>query len=337
MAGEHLRSHPGGVTAEDFKARSIDLYITSFCNRRCSYCFLTDEFLLSRQNMALGTVDDIIKWAVKGTIEEVTLLGGEPALHPDFDQIALAISLAGLRLRTVTNGSPRFQRMLRTRPGVAAAFSRVAVSLDAPTAEQFDALRGRYAFRDALATINQLGELGMAFDINFTVLKSTVGSVRDMLGFAEELGARRINMHWFSLVGRGAEHARDEVVPAAQWREVLSIAQGYRPRRSGFLIDCELGFGYGLPGEDAGMCAVRDMSNLQFMPDGTVFSCGMLIDRPELAGYSWQGGVLSRRSAETELTIAEPECAGCPVRTAREAPGPDDPRPLCIYNRLVRT
>jgi MoaA/NifB/PqqE/SkfB family radical SAM enzyme len=236
----------------------------------------------------------------------------------------------------VTNGSYRFRKAIRD-PDIAAGIGRVAVSLDAPVAEVFDFLRGAGAYRDALRTISQLREQEKPFDINFTVVRSSLPYVRQMLAFADNCGARRINMHWFSEVGRARTNAAQETVSIADWRSVLSEAEAYRPNHQGFIVDCELSFGYGLAGEDTGMCAVRDRSNLQFFPDGSVFSCGMLVDRPDLAGYLWRDGGLYLRQAESEVTRTATSCSGCPVREVTPtAPGESAPVALCIYNRLDR-
>jgi hypothetical protein len=78
------------------------------------------------------------------------------------------------------------------------------------------------------------------------------------------------------------------------------------------------------------MCAVRDRTNLQFFPDGSVFSCGMLVESPALSGYVFRDGELTRRPGNTELTLTGGECAGCPMRQ-RDG----DYVPICIYNRLA--
>lgn len=324
-------SRPGRLAASDFSVSSIDLYLTSTCNRRCTYCFLGDSFFSTKLNISFDTVCGIMAWAAGSSIEEITLLGGEPALHPDFSAIVALIRQANLRARTVTNGSPRFRKALRD-PDVAAGIGRVAVSLDAPSAEIFDSLRGPRAFTDVMLTIDQLKELQKPFDINFTVVKSSLPYVRQMLVLAEDMGARRINMHWFSEVGRG--RAAGEGVSAGEWRQVLDEVIAFRPRRSGFTVDCELGFSFGLPGENKHMCAVRERSNLQFMPDGSVFSCGMVVDRPELAAYVWRNGGLHLRQADSELVRTATSCTGCPMRTASAAHDDSSTVPLCIYNRL---
>jgi MoaA/NifB/PqqE/SkfB family radical SAM enzyme len=327
------------LAAADFAVSSIDLYLTSACNRQCTYCFLSDSFFASRLHMKVSTVKEIIAWAVGSMIEEITLLGGEPALHPDFAEIVAVISNAGLRVRIVTNGSHRFRKAI-SEEAAASAIARVAVSLDAPIPAVFDALRGHGAFRDADLTIRQLKRQGKAFDINCTVVKSCLPYIGQMLRFAEDIGARRINIHWFSQVGRARTRARDEAVSPDEWRQVLELVREYVPMRNNFIVDCELGFAFGNRGENLKMCAVRDRTNLQFLPDGNVFSCGMLVDRPDLAGYFWREGGLHLRQAESEVTRSLAPHSGCPMRAtatpATHQNGDMAPVPLCIYNRLDR-
>ncbi|HEX5402735.1 MAG TPA: radical SAM protein [Pseudonocardiaceae bacterium] len=322
----------GALSASDFKLNSVDLYVTSTCNRRCPYCFLSDEFLDSRSGMSLDTVRSIVDWAsAGGNVGEITLLGGEPSLHGEFVAILDVIRSAGLAARVVTNGSKKF-RIALDGPEMAKKLSRVAVSLDAPTAEQFDRLRGRRAFADVMATIDKLRSLSIPFDINYTVMKSTLPSVTAMLDFAEELGADRLNMHWFSAAGRAREWAREEIIDAVEWRDqVLSRVREYRSPRSSYTVDCELGYAYGLPGEDPTACAVRGRTNLQFFPSGSVFSCGMLVEDDSRSAYVWSDGVLTLRQTESELWQTErgTNCVGCPLRVQSGGF-----TPLCIYNRL---
>jgi hypothetical protein len=129
-------------------------------------------------------------------------------------------------------------------------------------------------------------------------------------------------------------------VSSDEWRQVLDVVTSYSPARKDFIVDCELGFELGYRGEDRDMCAVRDRTNLQFLPDGNVFSCGMLVDQPDLAGYVWHGRGLHLRNAESEVTRTVTNCGGCPLRAPAASVANDggrEPLPLCIYNRLDRS
>jgi hypothetical protein len=118
---------------------------------------------------------------------------------------------------------------------------------------------------------------------------------------------------------------------------VLALVAEYVPKREDYIVDCQLAFQFGLPGENDEICATRDRTNLEFFPDGAVFSCGMLVEDPAVSGYLWDG-VLRRRSGTTEISLTQETCAGCPVRTlVPEYRGADSSYvPLCIYSRLSR-
>jgi MoaA/NifB/PqqE/SkfB family radical SAM enzyme len=318
------------LTAAAFRLTSIDLYITSACNRLCSFCFLSTDLLRSRQMMSTDMARGIVEWATAGDVEEITILGGEPALHPEFGGIVRMAHDLDRSVRTVTNGSAHFRRALGGDRGLTEMLSRVAVSIDSPDARVVDRLRGRGAFADAMATVEALSTSGVPFDINCTVLRSCVDSFPDMLAFAEGLGADRLNVHWFSMVGRAATHARDEVVSAVEWRDrVVGVVNGYRSPRDNYNVDCELAYAFGALGESPSYCAVRGRENLQFLPSGAVFSCGLLVENEPLSGYQWRSDALYRRTGRTEVTETD-GCSTCPYRQADGAY-----KPVCIYNRLV--
>ncbi len=202
--------------------------------------------------------------------------------------------------------------------------------MDAPIAAHMDRLRGDGAFADALATVEALREVGIPFDLNCTVLRSCLDIFPDMLDFAEDQGANRLNVHWFSTVGRGATHASDETVTPTEWRDhVLDVVGRYQSPRPDYVVDCELAYRFGLPGEDPTACAVRGRENLQFFPSGAVFSCGLLVGNDALSGYRWEADGLRERPGHTELE-ATAACDGCAYRPAN-----GEHQPVCIYNRMV--
>src|ERR1700746_1769170 len=99
MQPDTAKRTPRHLASSDFLVSSIDLYLTSTCNRKCSYCFLGDSFFSSKLNIDIERVREILSWTTGSSIREVTLLGGEPALHPDFSAIVGLIRAANLQAR----------------------------------------------------------------------------------------------------------------------------------------------------------------------------------------------------------------------------------------------
>ena len=121
MSGEALTDAVAEVPLLDGgRLTSVDVYITSQCNRRCTYCFLTADFLASRTHMNIDLYDRILGWSQNQGVGEITLLGGEPSLHPGFAKMVIMARDKGMDVRVVTNGTNRFRRHARgpgTRPG----------------------------------------------------------------------------------------------------------------------------------------------------------------------------------------------------------------------------
>jgi MoaA/NifB/PqqE/SkfB family radical SAM enzyme len=345
-----------------FMAHGFDLYILWFCNRDCDHCFLIEEQLDNYERMmSLTLVSAIAKWASRrgSPFSEVTLVGGEPSLHPKITKIILLLGKR-FRVRMVTNGCVKFRNMLRDdRIVTILRQGFVNVSLESVDEAENNAIRGRQAWRDAMAAIKLLRELGVPFGINTTVDSTTVGSLLRTIEFAERSGAERINVHWLTPVGRG-QRRRMYQLDWISWRRVVVICQNYRPGRSTFQVDCQIGYGYGeFEGEDTEMCAVRDRTNIQFYPPETrgetrcyAASCGMLASLPEWSRYVFtigfvRGGLyenwkqIEGGDTEREMTkVNEDNCGECPLAflfgSSGSRVGPDvrGARMLCVYARL---
>ncbi len=321
------------------QANSADIYINTRCNFGCETCFLGDEYFNRNLSMTPDEVGAIGAWLAKARVRDVAVLGGEPTLHPDVVAIFKALRASGIQhIRLITNGTPRARRLL------AGPLDKLVdltyVSLDGATAEVNDTLRGPGTFRHAMLAINLLRERGKPFVITATLGRAGVEQLDELLQLAEDSGCATLNLHWLSSVGRA--RYRDLAVPPARWEQVVSRIAEYTPNRTGLEIECQVGL---LPaktpwssGIDPRACAVRSRANLQFMPDGQVFSCGLLVDTPSLAAYRWDGQHLLKRAAPTELSVCCAfEGAGCPARLdLLGEPATAERVPVCIYERVVR-
>ena len=314
-------------TSPNGQLASIDVYITSQCNRRCTYCFLPTEFFTSGVRMTMERFAGVVSWSRRNDVGEITLLGGEPSLHPSFaDMVALA-SVQGMKVRVVTNGAPRFRRLLSNGAIGPHNLSRVAVSLDTLDEAIQDEFRGPGAWHDAMATVTLLGEREVPFDINVTAIKPVLGGLDDFIAFAEREGCRRVNIHWPSTMGIGSKLSPGQIPGQDEWEALVSRVEARKEQRPGFFVEIERGFL--AEGEPLTDCALADFSNLEVMPDGRAYRCGLLVDQPEMASLSMVGAELrSPRPGYGEELLRSmlDSCDGCPVKQA-------DGRRACIYDK----
>lgn len=359
VLGEHepreAEVWPRSIPAASFELSGIDVYTNTDCPFMCHHCFLTTEELHTQDRMDLETIGQITQWAAEAgsKIEEITLLGGEFSMHP---QAADIIRLVGstqradgtfLRPRVVTNGGKPFQRLLADEKVVQLLQkSRVAVSIEASDPELNDRFRGRGAASNAWRTVDLLTSQDIPVDINCTVMRSTARDAMRLADRAYKRGARRINFHSFSPIGRG-HNLQDEVMTPQEWGRFCNLMVGYKQALwddygiGDFIVDVEFTYDYGVPTVEAkNACAIADGSNLQFRPplqgskDCVVLACGLTMPDPNKSAYVFRNGNLYQRRGDSEhrLVGIGTVRACCPLPFRQQPEG--EPQPICVYTRI---
>lgn len=121
---DYLTDRGAAVTvAHKQQFKFINLEITSACNLACFSCNQYCDSAPTKERMTLGQIRRFLAESreMRWPWEEVLLMGGEPTLHPDFDDIALEVLklnnyLPNVRLKVTTNGMGK-----RAQAGVIAA------------------------------------------------------------------------------------------------------------------------------------------------------------------------------------------------------------------------
>jgi MoaA/NifB/PqqE/SkfB family radical SAM enzyme len=309
--------------------KSVDVYVTSQCNRRCTYCFLPSDFFASRVRMSVEAFSDVVAWCIRYSINEITFLGGEPSLHPSFAEMVSLARGRGLDVRVVTNGARQFQRLLESGLIGPHNLSRVAVSLDTLDDTVQDAFRGRGAWQDAMSTIRLLRDRGVLFDINVTGVRPVLGGLEALIRFAEGAGCRRVNVHWPSSIGLGADLSANQIPDREEWQSLVRIVAERVETRPDFFVEIERGF---LAQDDPLLgCALDDFSNLQILPDGRAYRCGLLVDQAGMASLAMTGDQLRLTSPRFgEELLKSSAISGCDTCPAMQA----DSRRACIYDKV---
>lgn len=81
-----------------------NLVITTYCNRSCPYCFALEAMEdAPAREMNLREIVTVADMMIAGKRPSIGVLGGEPTLHPQFQEIVWYLLARGMRVRVFTN------------------------------------------------------------------------------------------------------------------------------------------------------------------------------------------------------------------------------------------
>ena len=273
---------------------------------------------------------EALTWSKRQGATEITILGGEPSLHPQFGHYLDMVRAAGLTSRVVTNGAPAFRDAIIGGSIERANVTRVAVSLDSIDPAVADRLRGARAHADAIATIDLLLDRGIAYDINVTATTPALDTLKELVRFADAHECRRVNVHWPSAMGLGSDLPETQIPTPGAWQQMVDwVADEFTPRHSDVFVEIERGHLSGRPLEG---CALVEPTNVQVFPDGRVILCGLGADRDDWPAVRLgPDGLdpLPEPGVEKQLAIAANRSSGCP-----SCPAVAEPGRACIYDKV---
>ena len=172
---------------------SIAFHITDRCQLNCDHC-LRDPGLKSA-DLEVELIESVLDQAQRlYNICQIALTGGEPTLHPQFNDIIDAIVDRHMTWHMVTNGQ-NFQRVvasLEARPSRLEALTLLNFSLDGVTEEIHDGIREKGSFREIMRAITLSESRGLDFALQMCINARNVHQVDEMALLASHLGASRL-------------------------------------------------------------------------------------------------------------------------------------------------
>ena len=191
-----------------FVPRACGWELTLACNLRCKHCGSLagrrrdDE--LSRDE-CLRVADEIAELRC----ERVTLTGGEPTLHPAWDEVAARMVRQKVQVGLISNAwawtASESERAVR------AGLTSVGFSVDGLEPEH-DAFRASGSFLRVVEAIKLARTAGLAVSINTTLHRLNRGQLAEMRGLLVDLGVRSWQLQLAIPTGAMAEH-RELVLP----------------------------------------------------------------------------------------------------------------------------
>lgn len=206
--------------------RNVYVYITEACQLRCSGCYMGDRLERALKMPFEQIQSTLTSWRQMGG-SKLTVLGGEPTLHPRYeDTIRLANVLGYEHVITTSNGlAPARRKFERLE---SADFAYVQISLDGGSATTHDAVRGKGKFDETLVTVKELCERGFDTRIICTVSKRNERDCLRLLDLADEIGVSLVKYHVLSVIGRGHGSPEDGMEPRSGWSSATVCARRLR-------------------------------------------------------------------------------------------------------------
>lgn len=217
----------------------LGIALTEHCNLRCPHCIRDDVTTVRNLDPALIERTVAQACALFGDVA-VSMTGGEPTLHPQWERIIASLHQRGVPWRFVTNG----WHMRRLMPALDRyPPSAVRLSLSGGDEAVHDAERGRGSFRRVLMAVALLTSRQIPTSLGFVVDRRDRHQLRQAADLAQALG---VGIHFTLAQPVPGSAARDSDLAPREWYgardEILALAREGRP--------IVVGLDYGAPWDD---------------------------------------------------------------------------------------
>lgn len=209
--------------------KSIGLFLTNVCNRRCAFCFRREGWP-HEQWMSEQDFDVFVEWVERAGVGLVTVAGGEPTLHPQFaEAVSTLRRRAGMQLRVITN--------LLCVPAAVAAMrgAELDVLVNADSLDQYSPAD----LETFLTNLEMLCSQESDVVLSFTLWRRGQSDAH-LLGYCERFGIKRVRLD----LARPSLLRNNQCVRTAQLQQfkpqLLSTARHLTSRGIRIGFDCPL-------------------------------------------------------------------------------------------------
>lgn len=180
----------------------VYLELTNRCNLGCQHCYMNAENH-PKDPPAMNWIDFIREMDELGVLKFV-VTGGEPTLHPEFENIISEIKKRKIKFALFTNGTTLNTARVDFLKEASPEF--VAISLDGADSVTHNTFRRAPAFDKTIKGIKDLVSKNVKVRVNMTLNKYNEYQLEDMIRLASSLGVYEIRVESYSECGRGEEY-----------------------------------------------------------------------------------------------------------------------------------
>ncbi len=202
------------------KPSDLVLYINSACNLRCKHCYVGDALLNAGVTYSSADIIDLVNQFEH--LDRLTIVGGEPLLHPGINDLIAGLpyhKIGLIRLTTNLTTLAKFDCEALAKSNIT-----ICVSLDGHNAEIHDHIRGSGAFEATRRNLDRLLELDFDIEVTHTISSINLPYFYDFVSMCKHVGIRQLNLHRISLQGNAMSNSA-LAVSASQWVEFRDILE----------------------------------------------------------------------------------------------------------------
>jgi len=169
----------------------LTLVVTNACNFICKTCLRRTGKQKNVENLSLDILKKTLKEVKRLGFVQLAITGGEPCLHPEFEELVALLARNGFSFGIVSNGS-----LLERYKFLAEKYKKnilyFTVSLDGATEEVHDAVRQPGSFKKAQETIRYFSFSGIGVQISMCINKVNQHQVEEIFSLTKELGVQKL-------------------------------------------------------------------------------------------------------------------------------------------------
>lgn len=216
-----------------YTPRALIAEITHRCPLHCVYC--SNPLEMQRRSAELSTADwiSIFKQACEIGILQLHLTGGEPLSRSDLTDLVRAARSAQLYSNLITSGVGLDERRLDELIG--AGLDHIQLSFQDSEEEPANEFAGTRSHALKLRIAQMISRRRIAFTVNMVVHRRNLTRLEEMIAFAEQTGAQRLeiaNVQYYGWAFRN----REALLPTREQLEhSIAVVDAARERLKGKL------------------------------------------------------------------------------------------------------
>jgi MoaA/NifB/PqqE/SkfB family radical SAM enzyme len=211
----------------------LQLNPTNRCNLKCKFCWLRD---FDSGNLNLDEISEkkylkIIEEAHELNVKEIEITGGgEPMMRKDIMKIIESIKKHKMKGRLITNGTLLNEKIIKKL--ISIGWDEIVVSLDAPTKEVNDYLRGEGSFEESVKAIkilqimkNDSNSEKPKLSIHMVICNKNIHLLPKMFEFIYSFGCKNLLIEPIVLLAGRTRAGKDLLIEKKHEKKLLKYLE----------------------------------------------------------------------------------------------------------------